>query len=88
MPQRAIFYLEGPSSGVDLLIKSVVITCTSPKGAEVILSCSFVHIFSINFVSVRFCLLFWIYMFERVRVQHVLLLETTISSKILDLRMA
>lgn len=36
MPQRVIFYLEGPSPGVDLLIKSVVITCMSPKKSEVI----------------------------------------------------
>lgn len=36
MPQRVIFYLEGPSPGLDLLIKSVVITCVSPKKSEVI----------------------------------------------------
>ncbi|PON76647.1 Glycoside hydrolase [Parasponia andersonii] len=34
LPQRVIFYLEGPSPGVDLLIKSVVITCMSPKESE------------------------------------------------------
>lgn len=37
LPQRVIFYLEGPSPGVDILIKSVVITCTSPKETEVII---------------------------------------------------
>ncbi|WCJ35618.1 Endo-1 4-beta-xylanase 1 [Euphorbia peplus] len=30
MPSRVIFYFEGPSPGVDLLIESVVITCSSP----------------------------------------------------------
>ncbi|KAL5558737.1 hypothetical protein UlMin_034948 [Ulmus minor] len=34
-PERVIFYLEGPSSGVDLLIKSVVVTCTSTKGESI-----------------------------------------------------
>lgn len=29
MPDRVVFYLEGPSSGVELLIKSVSITCPS-----------------------------------------------------------
>lgn len=29
MPDRAVFYLEGPSPGVELLIKSVVISCPS-----------------------------------------------------------
>ncbi|XP_065881253.1 endo-1,4-beta-xylanase 1-like [Euphorbia lathyris] len=29
MPSRVVFYLEGPSPGVDLLIESVVITCSS-----------------------------------------------------------
>ena len=27
MPDRVVFYLEGPQPGVDLLIKSVVISC-------------------------------------------------------------
>lgn len=30
MPDRVVFYLEGPHPGVDLLIKSVVISCSSP----------------------------------------------------------
>ncbi|XP_062097151.1 endo-1,4-beta-xylanase 1-like [Humulus lupulus] len=34
MPQKVIIYLEGPSPGVDLLIKSVVVTCTSPQKSE------------------------------------------------------
>ncbi|KAJ0086885.1 hypothetical protein Patl1_08758 [Pistacia atlantica] len=34
MPDRVVFYLEGPAPGVDLLIKSVVITCSSPKECE------------------------------------------------------
>ncbi|KAL5844618.1 hypothetical protein ACOSQ4_010576 [Xanthoceras sorbifolium] len=34
MPNRVVFYLEGPASGVDLLIRSVVITCSSPEGCE------------------------------------------------------
>lgn len=34
MPNRVVFYLEGPSSGIDLLIKSVVITCQSANGKE------------------------------------------------------
>ncbi|XP_015575450.2 endo-1,4-beta-xylanase 1-like [Ricinus communis] len=29
MPNRVVFYLEGPSPGVDLLIDSVIITCSS-----------------------------------------------------------
>ncbi|KAL0539834.1 hypothetical protein IC582_024055 [Cucumis melo] len=29
MPDRVVFYLEGPSSGIDLLIQSVEITCAS-----------------------------------------------------------
>lgn len=33
MPKRVVFYLEGPSPGVELLIKSVVIGCSSnPSG--------------------------------------------------------
>lgn len=28
MPNRVVFYLEGPSPGIDLLIESVVILCT------------------------------------------------------------
>ncbi|KAJ9186877.1 hypothetical protein P3X46_002403 [Hevea brasiliensis] len=31
MPDRIVFFLEGPSPGVDLLIQSVVITCSSPS---------------------------------------------------------
>ncbi|XP_057975026.1 endo-1,4-beta-xylanase 1-like isoform X2 [Malania oleifera] len=31
VPKRIVFYLEGPSSGVDILIESVVITCSSPS---------------------------------------------------------
>ncbi|TXG52585.1 hypothetical protein EZV62_021754 [Acer yangbiense] len=34
VPNRAVFYLEGPAPGVDLLIRSVVITCSSPKECE------------------------------------------------------
>uniref|UniRef100_A0A803NHZ0 GH10 domain-containing protein n=2 Tax=Cannabis sativa TaxID=3483 RepID=A0A803NHZ0_CANSA len=34
MPRRVIIYLEGPSAGVDLLIKSVVVTCTTPQKSE------------------------------------------------------
>lgn len=31
MPDKVVFYLEGPSPGVDLLIQSVVISCSSPN---------------------------------------------------------
>ncbi|CAI9116036.1 OLC1v1017080C2 [Oldenlandia corymbosa var. corymbosa] len=31
MPERVVFYLEGPSPGVELLIKSVVISCCGPN---------------------------------------------------------
>ena len=34
MPDRVIFYLEGPAPGVDLLIQSVEITCFSPNDNE------------------------------------------------------
>ncbi|KAA8538249.1 hypothetical protein F0562_027928 [Nyssa sinensis] len=34
MPSKIIFYLEGPSPGVDLLIKSVVVSCVSPTECE------------------------------------------------------
>ncbi|XP_051127337.1 endo-1,4-beta-xylanase 1-like isoform X2 [Andrographis paniculata] len=34
MPQRVIFYLEGPPSGIDLLIRSVVISCTSSNESD------------------------------------------------------
>ncbi|XP_031270845.1 endo-1,4-beta-xylanase 1-like [Pistacia vera] len=34
MPDHVVFYLEGPAPGVDLLIKSVVITSSSPKECE------------------------------------------------------
>lgn len=36
MPDRVVFYLEGPSPGVDLLIESVVI-CLSPSEYNVII---------------------------------------------------
>ena len=31
MPDRVIIYLEGPAPGVDLLIRSVVINCSTPN---------------------------------------------------------
>lgn len=31
LPDRVVFYLEGPSPGVDLLIESAVINCSSPS---------------------------------------------------------
>ncbi|XP_050264892.1 endo-1,4-beta-xylanase 1 isoform X1 [Quercus robur] len=34
MPDRVVFYFEGPSPGVDILIESVVITCSSPSECE------------------------------------------------------
>ncbi|CAB4266138.1 unnamed protein product [Prunus armeniaca] len=34
MPDRVVFYLEGPSPGVDILIKSVVISSSSPKECQ------------------------------------------------------
>ncbi|XP_009786647.1 endo-1,4-beta-xylanase 1-like [Nicotiana sylvestris] len=34
MPDQVIFYLEGPPSGADLLIKSVVITCSSSTASD------------------------------------------------------
>ncbi|PNY13254.1 endo-1,4-beta-xylanase A-like protein [Trifolium pratense] len=34
VPNRAVFYLEGPAPGVDLLIKSVVINCSSPNNKK------------------------------------------------------
>lgn len=36
MPDRVVFYLEGPSPGIDLLIQSVEITCAGPNELEVI----------------------------------------------------
>lgn len=36
MPDRVVFYLEGPSPGIDLLIQSVEITCAGPNEVEVI----------------------------------------------------
>lgn len=36
IPKRVIFYLEGPSPGVDLLVKSVVIRPRSARVSEVI----------------------------------------------------
>ena len=38
MPDRVVFYLEGPSPGIDLLIRSVEITCAGPNELEVISS--------------------------------------------------
>lgn len=35
LPDRLVFYLEGPSPGVDLLVDSVVISSTSSKVPEV-----------------------------------------------------
>lgn len=35
MPDKVVFYLEGPSPGVDLLIQSVVISCSSPNECRV-----------------------------------------------------
>jgi hypothetical protein len=37
MPDRVVFYLEGPSPGIDLLIKSALITCSKPSEYEVII---------------------------------------------------
>lgn len=37
MPDKVVFYLEGPSPGIDLLIQSVVITCSSPKERRVLI---------------------------------------------------
>lgn len=34
MPDRVVFYLEGPSPGIDLLIQSVEITCAGPNEVE------------------------------------------------------
>ncbi|EEF52212.1 hydrolase, hydrolyzing O-glycosyl compounds, putative [Ricinus communis] len=34
MPNRVVFYLEGPSPGVDLLIDSVIITCSSQSECD------------------------------------------------------
>ncbi|KAJ6685758.1 hypothetical protein OIU79_015721 [Salix purpurea] len=31
MPDRVVFYLEGPAPGVDLLVESVIITCSCPS---------------------------------------------------------
>ena len=33
MPHRVIFYLEGPAPGVDLLIRSVEINCSTPNNS-------------------------------------------------------
>ena len=46
LPQRVLFYFEGPSPGVDLLIKSVVITDTNPNESKVILVFKLPKIFS------------------------------------------
>jgi len=37
MPDCAVFYFEGPCPGVELLIKSVSITCASSTVCEVIM---------------------------------------------------
>lgn len=37
IPERVVFYLEGPSPGVDLLIQSVEVTCSSPNEYNVIM---------------------------------------------------
>ena len=37
MPDRVVFYLEGPSAGAELLIKSVSITCPSSTVREEIM---------------------------------------------------
>ena len=37
MPERLVFYLEGPSPGIELLIDSVVISCPSLSKSEVTL---------------------------------------------------
>lgn len=37
MPDRVVFYLEGPAPGVDLLIESVIITCSCPSECNVII---------------------------------------------------
>ena len=37
MHDRVVFYLEGPSFGIDLLIKSAPITCSNPSKNEVII---------------------------------------------------
>ncbi|KAL3646984.1 Glycoside hydrolase, 10 [Castilleja foliolosa] len=34
MPKRVIFYLEGPSPGIDLLIKSAVVSCPCPSQCD------------------------------------------------------
>lgn len=51
MPDRVVFYLEGPPPGVDLLIKSVVISCSSPTVSNDIMT---VKIFKEHFFLVRF----------------------------------
>ena len=38
MPDRVIFYLEGPLPGVDLLIESVVVSCSSSSWCNVSVS--------------------------------------------------
>lgn len=35
MPKRVTFYLEGPSPGIDLLIRSVVVSCTSSDQRDI-----------------------------------------------------
>ncbi|KAK7310741.1 hypothetical protein RJT34_08440 [Clitoria ternatea] len=39
MPDRVIFYLEGPAAGVDLLIRSVEINCSSPNNNTTTTGC-------------------------------------------------
>lgn len=40
MPDRVVFYLEGPAPGVDLLIESVIITCSCPSECNNARPCS------------------------------------------------
>ncbi|KAG4962579.1 hypothetical protein JHK82_039269 [Glycine max] len=39
MPHRVIFYLEGPAPGVDLLIRSVEINCSTPNNSTTSTGC-------------------------------------------------
>lgn len=39
MPHKAIFYLEGPPPGVDILIDTVVVSSTSAKTVKVCIYC-------------------------------------------------
>lgn len=44
MPNRVVFYLEGPSPGVDILIDSVIVSCSDLIECEV---CTFWLLFSV-----------------------------------------